>query len=173
MISVSGLTLCLLAGCLAPSMAPQANLEAKFDASSRNTIINLKDRVIAGKPNPVTQIKVMHAVEMTLPTGKKGKRFALNYLVWGQENGKPIGYDRSVTMDCEYVSDPDARRAFKTGHRPVFVARDTTNILKDDLQVMLLVRELATAITYAQFDQEKDVLYFVAQCLYDDVKDIF
>jgi hypothetical protein len=151
-------------------MAPQATLEANFEASNHLSIINLKDQVIAGKPNPVTQIKVMHAVEMNLPTGKKGKRFALNYLLWGEENGKPIGYDRSIVMDCEVVSDPDARRAFKTGHRPVFVSRDAERILDNDLQMMLLAREVATALAYAEFDQEKEVLSFVAQCLYDEVR---
>jgi hypothetical protein len=163
----------LLAGCGAPTIPLQASVEPSLSVADRLAVINLKDRVIAGKPNPVTQIKVMHVVEMNLPTGRKGKRFALSYLLWGKENGQPIGFDRSVTMDCEVVSNPDARRTFKTGHRPVALYMDGKDILKDDLAVMLLARELATAIGYAAFDQEKDVLYFVAQCLYDEVKDSF
>ncbi len=172
-ISLCAVSLVFLAGCGAPSLAPQAVPDAQVDAASRLTIIHLKDRVIAGKPNSVTRIMVRHGVEMNLPTGGKGKRFSLNYWLWGQENGQPIGYDRSVTMDCEVVSDPEARRPFKTGHRPVALYVDGQDILKDDLAVMLLARELATAIGYAEFDREKDLLYFMAQCLYDEVKDSF
>ena len=174
LLSLSALSLVLLAGCGAPALNIQSTSESSFDAAAnRIVVINLKDRVIAGKPNPVTQIMVQHAVEMNLPTGKKGKRFTLNYWLWGNENGKPIGFDRSITMDCEYVSNPDARRPFKTGHRPVALYMDGKDILKDDLAVMLLAREVATALTYSKFDQEKDVLAFVAQCLYDEVKDSF
>ncbi len=170
LLSLSALSLFLLAGCGMPAATLQASPDATLSTAGRDAILNLRHRVIAGKANPITQIKVMHVVEMNLPTGKKGKRFALNYLVWGKENGKPIGYDRSVTMDCELISDPAVRRSFETGHRPVFLSTDTTNILKDDVAMMLLARELATAITYAEFEQEKDLLTFVAQTVYDEAQ---